>query len=268
MSIIDVALVGGSTLHREGLRQSLDPNHFVVVAEGRDFGSLLPLMGKEEACPRLIIADVSRMSEKDFEALRQIRDEVPECRIVVLTNDLNLTDLGRVFRAGADGYLVSDLSREAFSLSLLVIMSGEKMLPGVLADVLASNYRDFVTSGLSNDEINLTEREREILRCLLNGHSNKLIARVLDITEGTVKVHLKTLMKKISAVNRTQAALWARSQGIGEDPDPLKSRRVSTMPAGGPLSIAGPLLGDVSRSCNGNREPEIGVITKGSGHRA
>jgi len=259
-------LVGGSTLHREGLRQSLDPNHFVVVAEGRDFSSLLPLMGRE-ACPRLIIADVSRMSEKDFEALRQIRDEVPECRIVVLTNDLNLTDLGRVFRAGADGYLVSDLSREAFSLSLLVIMSGEKMLPGVLADVLASNYRDFVTSGLSNDEINLTEREREILRCLLNGHSNKLIARVLDITEGTVKVHLKTLMKKISAVNRTQAALWARSQGIGEDPDPLKSRRVSAIPAGRPLPIAGPLLGDVSRTCNGNREPEINVTAKGSGHR-
>jgi two-component system nitrate/nitrite response regulator NarL len=203
------------------------------------------------------------MSEKDFVALRRIRDDVPACRIVVLTNDLNLSDLGRVFRAGADGYLVSDLSPEAFALSLLVIMSGEKILPGVLADVLASNYRDFVTSGLSNDEINLTEREREILRCLLNGHSNKLIARVLDITEGTVKVHLKTLMKKISAVNRTQAALWARSQGIGEEPDPLKTSRVPAIPSGTPLSIAAP-LGGIGRNSNGIREPAIDVSAKGS----
>jgi two-component system nitrate/nitrite response regulator NarL len=262
MSCIDVALIGGSTLHREGLRQSLDPNHFVVIAEGRDFSSLLPLVDKG-VNPGLIIADVSRMSENDLVSLRQIRGDMPECRIVVLTNDLNLFDLGRIFRAGADGYLVSDLSREAFSLSLLVIMSGEKMLPGVLADVLASNHRDFVARGVLNEEINLTEREREILRCLLNGHSNKLIARVLDITEGTVKVHLKTLMKKISAVNRTQAALWARSQGIDEGPDPPKIRRLSATTTRKPLSIAAPPAG-IGRSLNGNRESTTDTPSKGT----
>jgi two-component system nitrate/nitrite response regulator NarL len=237
MSLIDVLLIGGSTLHRDGLRQSLDPDRFVVIAEGRDFSSALTVMGKGVS-PRLIIADVSRLSEEDFEGLRRVRDAAPNCRIVVLSNDLNLSDLGRVFRAGGDGYLVSELSREAFAQSLLVIMSGEKVLPGSLADVLASNYRDFVASKLSVNEGNLTDRERQILRCLLNGYSNKLIARVLEITEGTVKVHLKTLMKKISAVNRTQAALWARSQGIGEDPDPLKTRQVTTIPAGDPLPLA------------------------------
>jgi hypothetical protein len=65
----------------------------------------------------------------------------------------------------------------------------------------------------------------------LSGYSNKLIARMLDITEGTVKVHLKTLMKKISAVNRTQAALWARSHGIGEDAHPLDTSRECTTQA-------------------------------------
>jgi two-component system nitrate/nitrite response regulator NarL len=234
MSHIDVALVGGTTLYREGLRQSLDPAHFVVLAECRDFGSLLTLIGSGVS-PKLIIADISRLSEKDFEGLRRVRDAALDCRIAVLSNDLILSDIGRVFRAGADGYLVSELSRESFSLSLLLIASGEKVLPGSLACVLASNYRDLVSSKLSNDQSNLTDRERQILRCLLNGYSNKLIARVLDITEGTVKVHLKTLMKKISAINRTQAALWARSQGIGEDPDPLKSREAQPMPAGRPL---------------------------------
>ena len=240
MPLIEVALVGGGALHREGLRQSLDPSQFVVMAEGRDFSSVLDLMNKG-ATPRLVIADVSRLTEKDFEDLRRIRDAAPGCQIAVLSGHLNLDDLGRVFRAGADGYLVSDLSREAFSLSLLVIMSGEKVLPGSLADVLVSNYRDFVSSKLSNDQANLTARERQILRCLLDGHSNKHIARVLDITEGTVKVHLKTLMKKISAANRTQAALWARSQGIGEETAPLTSPQAS-IPSGMPLPLS-PSLG-------------------------
>jgi two-component system, NarL family, nitrate/nitrite response regulator NarL len=255
MPLIEVALVGGSALHREGLRQSLDPSHFDVVAEGRHFTSVLTLIGTGVS-PKLIIADVSRLTEKDFEDLRRIRDAAPGCRIAVLSNDLNLDDLGRVFRAGADGYLVSDLSREAFSLSLLVIMSGEKMLPGSLADLLASKYRDLVDSKLANNRGNLTDRERQILRCLLDGHSNKHIARVLDITEGTVKVHLKALMRKISAVNRTQAALWARSQGIGEDPAPLTSPQAS-IPSGKLLHLSPPLgVGDHARHKNGNGELE------------
>jgi two-component system, NarL family, nitrate/nitrite response regulator NarL len=255
MSLIQVALVGGSALHREGLRQSLDPSQFAVMAEGRDFSSVLDLMSKGVS-PRLVIADVGRLCEKDFEDVRRLRDAASECRIAVLSDHLNLDDLGRVFRAGADGYLVSDLSREAFSLSLLVMMSGEKVLPGSLADVLASNYRDFVSSKLSNDQANLTERERQILRCLLDGHSNKHIARVLEITEGTVKVHLKAPMRKIPAANRTQAALWARSQGIGEDPAPLTSPQVS-MPSGSALPTLPPLgVSDDVRRKNGNGELE------------
>jgi two-component system nitrate/nitrite response regulator NarL len=234
MSLIDVALVGGSALHRDGLRHSLDPDHFAVVAEGRDFESVLALV-ERRASPTLLVADVSRLREKDFEDLHRVHTAMPDCRIVVLSSDLNLTDLSRVFRAGADGYLVSELSREAFSLSLLVIMSGEKVLPSGLADVLASNCQDFPVSRASNDQPDLTDRERQILRCLLSGYSNKVIARVLEITEGTVKVHLKTLMKKISAVNRTQAALWARGQGMREDLEPIEPR------AGNPPLLSSPL---------------------------
>jgi two-component system nitrate/nitrite response regulator NarL len=227
MRHIDVALVGGGSLHREGLRQSLDQSHFVILGDGRDFSSMQALVSKGMS-PQLVIADFSRQCERDFEGIRRLREAVPDCRIVVLSNELNFSDLARALRAGANGYLVDELSGEAFSLSLLVVMSGEKVLPGSLADVLASNYRDFSANGLSSTDCNLTDRERQILQCLLSGYSNKLIARMLDITEGTVKVHLKTLMKKISAVNRTQAALWARSHGIGEDAHPLDTTRVST----------------------------------------
>jgi two-component system nitrate/nitrite response regulator NarL len=176
----------------------------------------------------------------------------------VLSNELNFSDLARVLRAGADGYLVTELSREAFSLSLLVVMSGEKVLPGSLADVLASNYREFWASRLSNGQASITDRERQILQCLSSGYSNKLIARVLDITEGTVKVHLKTLMKKISAVNRTQAALWARSHGIGEDPDALGAQQAPITSTGKNTEASPPTVATL-RQGNGNRAVTIGA---------
>jgi two-component system nitrate/nitrite response regulator NarL len=259
MSVIDVALVGGGALHRDGLRRSLDSNHFAVVAEGPDLGSVLAFVERGTS-PRLIIADVSRLRDKDFEDLHRVHTAVPGCRIVVLSSDLNLTDLSRVFRAGADGYLVSELSREAFSLSLLVIMSGEKVLPSALADLLASNCKDFSARRVPNSQAGLTDRERQILRCLLNGYSNKLIARILEITEGTVKVHLKALMKKISAVNRTQAALWARGQGMGEDLDPIESRHSSAIRAGSLPPLSSP-LGVIGHSRSGNGTGELVIDT-------
>jgi two-component system nitrate/nitrite response regulator NarL len=79
--------------------------------------------------------------------------------------------------------------------------------------VLASDSHE-ASQLLERPEKHLTEREELILKCLLNAYSNKHIARALDISEGTVKVHLKSVMKKISAANRTQAALWARNNGI------------------------------------------------------
>lgn len=249
MSVVDVALVGGSALHRDGLRHSLDPNHFTVVVEGRDFESVLALVERRTS-PMLIVADVSRLREKDFEDLHRVRTAVPDCRIVVLSSDLNLPDLSRVFREGADGYLVSELSREAFSLSLLVIMSGEKVLPSGLADVLASSCPDFPASRAPNGQVDLTDRERQILRCLLNGHSNKIIARMLEITEGTVKVHLKALMKKISAVNRTQAALWARGQGIGEELEPSETRQSAALRTASPPPLSS-ALGVIGQAGNG-----------------
>lgn len=222
MSAINVALVGSNRLFRQGLRQILDPIQFAIMAEGRDFDSVRTLLD-EGATLQLVVADFGAHQEKDLEGLRRLRAASEECRIVVLANELNLADMARVLKAGADGYLVNELSVEAFALSLLLVMKGEKVLPGPLASVLASNLREFDALTLTDTPRNLTDRERQILRCLLNGYSNKLIARALGITEGTVKVHLKSLMKKIAANNRTQAALWARNHGLAEGAESLSS---------------------------------------------
>jgi two-component system nitrate/nitrite response regulator NarL len=212
---VSVTLVGGSRLHREWIRQSLDQSRFVVVAEQPNFRSVQTLASDGPSL-HLVLAEFSRHADKDFEGLRQLRDAAPDWRIVVLSTELELADLRNVLRAGADGYLVSNISRETLSLSLLLVTTGEKVLPGSLADLLASGH-ELRFSTVSRDDRHLTERERLILQCLTKGQSNKVIARMLNVTEGTVKVHLKSLMRKISAVNRTQAALWAGRHDIGDD---------------------------------------------------
>jgi two-component system nitrate/nitrite response regulator NarL len=218
LSVVNVTLVGSSRLHREWLRQVLDGSRFVVVAEHPDIRSVHAL-AKNGASPHLALVEFGRDADKDFEGLRQLRDAAPDWRIVVLSMELELSDLANVLRAGADGYLVSEISREALSLSLLLAMAGEKLLPGSLADILASDGGRLEGTMVPCDQGHLTERERLILQCLTKGYSNKIIARTLNITEGTVKVHLKSLMRKISAANRTQAALWAETHDIGNDVD-------------------------------------------------
>ena len=215
MDTVDVVLVGPNSLFRQGLRRLLDDSQFVIAAEARDVASLDGLF-RDGLTPDLVVADLSSCHERDFDSLRALRIAYETTRIVVLANELRLPELARLLEAGVDGYLVNELSAEALSLSLLLVMKGEKVLPSPLAGVLASRPRDADGGVLVAAQKSLTEREREILKCLLNGYSNKHIARALTISEGTVKVHLKSLMKKISAGNRTQAALWARNHGIGE----------------------------------------------------
>ena len=213
MAMINVVLVGTNTLFRQGLRRLLDPSQFSVVGEARDLAALATLL-EEDGAPDLVVADLNGCYDDDVDSLRGLRAAYEDIRFVVLANELRLAEMARLLKAGADGYLVNELSAEAFSLSLLLVMKGEKALPSTLASVLANHSGNASNGAFINAQKNLTEREKQILKCLLNAYSNKHIARALSISEGTVKVHLKSLMKKIAAGNRTQAALWARNNGI------------------------------------------------------
>jgi two-component system nitrate/nitrite response regulator NarL len=216
--MIKVVLVGMNNLFLQGLRHLLDPSQFMIAGESRDLASWYALNGGgvvPDLVPDLLVADLNGCNDHDLDSLQGVRATFEDIRIVVLANELCLTDMTRLLKAGVDGYLLKDLSAEALSLSLLLVMKGEKALPSTLASVLANDPRTMVANGASiGAQKHLTEREEQILRCLLNAYSNKHIARALNISEGTVKVHLKSLMKKIAAGNRTQAALWARNHGM------------------------------------------------------
>jgi len=140
----------------------------------------------------------------------------PDARLVLLTGKLDGGVMARAIQAGADGFLMKDISIEGLAQSLRLVMMGEKVLPSDLAALLISGkVSGNDTASLPQLRKGVSQREAQILRYLLNGDSNKMIANHLNITEATVKVHLKSLLRKINASNRTQAAIWALNNGIG-----------------------------------------------------
>jgi two-component system nitrate/nitrite response regulator NarL len=193
-------LIETNRLFRQGLKHLLADTRFAVEAE---FSTMEQAVDGAVASGLVIIGEAGD--------LEQLQAAYPEARIVVLADDFAVDALRDAMNAGADGYLMKDVSPEALIQSLELVMMGEKVFPTNLASMLLS--LDSTPSPM-NSIRGLSPREQEILQALVTGASNKLIAIKLGITEATVKVHLKTLLRKIDVNNRTQAAIWAMNNGI------------------------------------------------------
>jgi two-component system nitrate/nitrite response regulator NarL len=148
--------------------------------------------------------------------IRRLKGLAPDLRLVVLAESMDGDRVADSFVAGVDGYLLADISPEALCESLRLVMLGEKVFPSRLVTLLASRQwraQAAVLPAISADGV-LSEREVAIMSRLTGGMPNKVIASELTITEATVKVHLKSIMKKIGVTNRTQAAIWAINNGV------------------------------------------------------
>ena len=213
---IGVVLIASSRLIREGIRGMFSGSSFRLIDE---FGSMEEALSHLDACePALILIDVSNAGNSFKDPLVKIRAAARAARIVLLTDAIRANRLADALAAGVDGYLVEDLSADALQLSLRLILLGEKVFPTDLAHLLTNGRIQPRHVGGDTDRYNgLSDREMQILACLLNGASNKRIANELDISEGTVKVHLKAVLKKINVQNRTQAAIWALKHGVAND---------------------------------------------------
>ncbi len=212
-------IVEDSRLFREGMKRILADSPYDIQGEADCLEDAVAIVN-EGFAPSLLLLDFREDDVEDFDYIRRLRAHSPSARIVVLTNDVSTSKLTKALELGCDAYLLKDMSPEALIQSLTLTMLGEKVFPTNLAQLLiegrlgataAPSVRPFSTSGLS-------EREMQILRCLVNGDPNKVIANRLKITEATVKVHLKGLLRKISVSNRTQAAIWAVERGIDKYP--------------------------------------------------
>jgi len=132
---------------------------------------------------------------------------------VMLTVSDSADDLVAAIRAGADGYLLKDMDPELLLNRIREALFGRMVISDSLTGALAQALRGESVAA-TRDAAQLTDRERDILACLAAGMSNKLVARELNITEGTVKVHVKNLLKKLNFRSRVEAAVWAVEHGL------------------------------------------------------
>lgn len=217
MSESSLILVGGTGLFRRGLGSFLQDTDFAIVAEHDKVEECVPAAdGMPD--PELVLFVSSGDTDATQQAVETLSDRFSDARVVVLSGDLSVDELAASLRAGAGGYLLSTISKEAMVHSLTLIQLGETVFPSDLAHAwvkggVSAGHR-VADRALARD---LTRRETEILDCLTGGASNKQIARDLGITEATVKIHMKSLIRKIGVANRTQAALWAINSGFSQD---------------------------------------------------
>lgn len=209
-----VLVVDDHPLFRKGVVQLLAMEPSIhVVGEAGNRGQALALVQRHE--PDLILLDLNLKAESGLDILAAIKAEDPSRRVVMLTVSDAAEDLMGAIRAGADGYLLKDMEPEQLLDRVRASLAGETVIGDALAARLASALRQEArdaAGGLRRDLLLLTDREQQVLRCLADGQSNKRIARALSITEGTVKVHVKNLLKKLAFRSRVEAAVWMAQQ--------------------------------------------------------
>ena len=207
-----ILIIDDHPLFRKGVAQliAMAP-HLQVVGEASN-GEQGVAMAKE-LDPDMILLDLHMTGMSGIETLKAIRDAAMDCRVVILTVSDNADDLVAAIRSGADGYLLKDMEPEDLLAAIDEALNGRTVIGERLNGLLARAIRD-EASAKQRDMAALTDREKEILRGLAQGLANKLIARNLKITEATVKVHVKNLLKKLGFHSRLEAAVWAVGRGM------------------------------------------------------
>jgi len=160
-----------------------------------------------ELNPDLILLDMNMKGMGGIETLEAIKATDVDSRVIMLTVSDNEENVVAALRAGADGYLLKDMEPEDILDRLQAAASGQFVICDKLTELMAHALRGDAALK-SPSKAGLTQREEQILKLIANGYSNKLIARKLDITEGTVKVHVKHLLKKLNLRSRLEAAVW------------------------------------------------------------
>ncbi|WP_019880631.1 MULTISPECIES: two-component system response regulator NarL [unclassified Methylophilus] len=207
-----VVIIDDHALFRKGVMQmiSSDPEFDVI---GEAASGLQGLSLVEQLKPGLALIDLNMKVMNGIETLTRIKEAKLDTKCIVLTVSDAEDDLLEALRAGADGYLLKDMEPEDLCASLKKAMSGITVLHESLTDIL-KNALVNPTLNKQDDDVSLTEREREILECLARGLNNKTIARHLGISDTTVKVHIKHLLSKLKLTSRLEAAVWAHTKKV------------------------------------------------------
>jgi two-component system nitrate/nitrite response regulator NarL len=218
-----IVLVDDHALCRNGLTDLLQHRSTMrVVAALGDPSQLVAAL--REHRPDLLVLDLRMPTTDGLSVLRQIRAEGCDTPAVILTMSDSETDLGAALRAGVRGYLLKDMEPEEVMGAIARAARGEVVVAPAMTLKLAQMLQSAGKTG-SRQELmgSLTEREREILEHLARGESNKSIARALDISHDTVKLHVRHILAKLNLSSRVEAAVFAvESRAAGEMPEPAR----------------------------------------------
>lgn len=204
-------LVGQSRLFRAGLSLVLRDTPFGACREAERLDDVLPDLQEHE----LILVQKPTDIRAILDSLKALKADEREPRVILIAVTVELDQLVAAFSVGVDGFLLEETSADALLASLHLVSLSEKVFPGKLASLLCEvDLGSATRTATSSNGAIFSSREHEIVKMLANGAPNKVIAHRLQISEATVKVHVKTILKKIGATNRTQAAIWAVQKGL------------------------------------------------------
>ncbi|MGA7749192.1 MAG: response regulator transcription factor [Gallionella sp.] len=216
MKSIRILIIDDHSLFRSGIKQVLQRHKgFEVVGEAGD-----GLEGAKRAIqlkPDVVLLDLHMSGTGGLEALRLMKEDIPETQVVMLTVSEDTEDLLETLRAGASGYLLKNIDTEFLLESIQNAARGESVMSPKIARKLIDSLRAPRTANVAVADVSpgkLSPREREIIIMLARGSSNKEIARVLNLSESTIKIHVQGILRKLNLAKRVQAAVYAVEHGL------------------------------------------------------
>ncbi len=209
-------VIDDHTLFRAGLKSLLERRRIDVVEAG-DGETGMKLLAVEEF--EIILLDLRMPDMSGLEVLQWLRRSRIQTPVVMLSTSSEEKDLVESLQLGAQGYLLKDMDPDDLVKSLKNVLAGETVVAPELTGVLASAVQNRATTGPHPSARSvrdvLTARELDVLRDITKGWSNKIIARDLGITDGTVKLHVKSILRKLNVHSRVEAAVIAVEEGLG-----------------------------------------------------
>jgi two-component system NarL family response regulator len=203
MPNLRVMLVDDHYLVRRGLTSVINLEADMTVCAEASTGEQAITLFRSQR-PDVLLMDLRLPGMSGVEATQMIRAEFPDARVIVLSTYVSDEDIYAALQAGAMAYLVKSVSRDELMQAIRKAAAGRRHIPQDLAARLADRM----------SRVNLSSRELDVLRLLVGGKRNREIASSLDITEGTVKLHVSSILGKLGATDRTEAVTVALQRGI------------------------------------------------------
>jgi DNA-binding NarL/FixJ family response regulator len=211
--IVRVLLAEDHTIVRKGLRALLaDEPDIEVIAEAEDGREAVQMA--QQSLPDLVLMDLSMPGLNGLEATRQIKRRAPEVKVLVLTRHANEEYVFQILRAGASGYVVKSAAPAELVSAIRAVYRGDSFLSPAISRTVIEEYVRQAEAMVQDSYEQLTDREREVLQLIAEGHSSREIAERLTLSEKTVRTHRANLMDKLDLHSTAELTQYAIRKGL------------------------------------------------------